>query len=431
MRRDAALMGGAALFVVLWTLAEESKIDPGPKAPHASMAVALEGSLWAPIPTKDLRAPGRATSPGDPVGKAASAAPEVSKAQPPPKAPLRDPTRHPTKAPTTGNLTDLAEVVAQHSPPSKECKNVVILVVNGLLRKFESASGDSILNHVYKPLASEEDTCVSTVFCCEDEENAKKVPAQLYLSLNAALFVAEHHLNPHSRMQMCYRRIMGQESTLWASKDRITHFVYTRPDTVWHGDMPQIGKLHPGKITARARFLAYFPPRDLSDDYISYNDSCQFPTNWGVGGVPRVMLGGIVKGAPEGTPLQDVARRGMNATGAFNRCAMLDDQFAVIPRRYGPAWFEFWTKHAKDFTPPELRKIITVDKKLSEEVYGKDPEGAYVKHCATYLPGNWGENIATLRLRKLGVPWDVGPFPFRIKTHLENWTPKPLIHRSC
>mmetsp|Transcript_21672 Transcript_21672/g.34243 ORF Transcript_21672/g.34243 Transcript_21672/m.34243 type:complete len:424 (-) Transcript_21672:4-1275(-) len=250
---------------------------------------------------------------------------------------------------------------------TSECIYHVAITIIGLSRSLlyrnthnqdaHAPSWVSISKHVVAPLRQSSDTCVSTFLCVEHLD--KGVPPcefdQMIDALNLALVIPnERNMNAYVRIQHCYHGVLALEANQTRPNTNTqstnnkpinyTHFMFVRPDSYWHAPMTPLKDLPQDRISARARVLFYLEPKNITYDHLSWEDACEFPANWVYRG------GGPWNGIKPFGQIKEKVRAHLKTHPlspsegeGFHMCSMMDDQFGIIPRKWGAAWYDFWS----------------------------------------------------------------------------------------
>lgn len=299
--------------------------------------------------------------------------------------------------------------------------SVAVLIVGQTLHGTYPEGWENVRRNVLAPLGTR---AAVRSFVCTDMAEPRlpaKVGAQLSLA-HQFFFATNATGNPHHaacghqasrhglcrassqpmlhRMEVCYELAMA-----WAREREVafTHVVRARPDTYWHGNLPL--HLPDDHVAVRARSLA--AETNITLDYAAWPELC---TPCGMGGA---------RGHPR---------------WEHEPCAVIDDQFAVMPIALAPAYFlaapplvahrqaARANASAEPGPAPATRRRGKTGWRTTADgnaVYVLDMEPAAVARCTTC--NHWAESILSRRLAAHGVAVGLAPFRFCI-LGMAQWT---------
>jgi hypothetical protein len=303
----------------------------------------------------------------------------------------------------------------------------VALMLVGHLRGFvQYGDWKTTAKHVIEPLQKEAfkvDTFVCTAAqvdyhfktagikgqdSLEDEVNISSyIPKAAHQKLNIVFVNQEEVEFPYARrIARCFSHVKAYETE---SNFQFSYIIRGRPDHIWHGDL-SLRPLPVGAVSSRARALVSHPPRNLSLDAMSV-PSC--------GGAFDVE-------SSSGQNIIAAAQREIVASGV-GACRILDDQFAVIPRKLSEAFVAaamFWPAAAASSSASASadREPLLADSNYSAAVpiagWDASPRIAHTT-CQRVmklfgLGGSMPESVLTDGMLLHAVPVNVAPFQFRI-----------------
>ncbi|KAJ1462033.1 hypothetical protein M885DRAFT_506097 [Pelagophyceae sp. CCMP2097] len=265
---------------------------------------------------------------------------------------------------------------------------------------------------VVDALDADADTAVIGVVLCltmhgaEAFRNASKEGATSLSEREGrvALFVDDASSEQFLRLDGCFRN--AEAARLRRGWGAATHYVRTRPDMIITKRIPPLAQLRPHRVALRARWIVYPSP--------TATDRAKLSAFW-----QRCSAGSAA--------LRSQSRDALSAAG-LGFCAIVDDQFAVVPAALGPSYFRLepdWPRH------PEPGKLVWSDSpsfhdstadydSAVKETYGawnhSDVYRAACKPLVKQATRNYGgrgfqgEHRLTWRLMMRLVPVAVEPF---------------------
>jgi hypothetical protein len=222
--------------------------------------------------------------------------------------------------------------------------------------------------HVIAPLLADvPGTSLHTFLCMGSSLSAAEV-AGLYANWSSSFDVAQvagsaPFAAPESilelpdqfaRMAACYQRAKQHEIR---TASFFTHLIKARPDLMWVQRVPRLADLEPGRVSLRARALVNEPPQNVPFGALMGQRGCERSlfltrthTSSACGSLPLEPEGqraGAERSAASAlshsSSCEHAAvgelRRHMRAS-SISSCAILDDQFAVVPRELGDGYFD-------------------------------------------------------------------------------------------
>jgi hypothetical protein len=271
---------------------------------------------------------------------------------------------------------------------------VVALMIAGLENSFViKANWRTQYEFIVKPVVQSGGT-LGTFICTERNPPSHNISEPFRDELNALeknfnvvkWIRTDEYQGQIPREQLLYKFVTAHEKEKGPTF-RFSHIIRMRPDLVWSFPL-SLETLHPRRYHSRARKLMFCPSRQTEDTFLSYH-GC------GVGLSYR-----------KSNPLigsQECASRGFDG---FDTCALLDDQFGVVPRVLSDLVFD------------PLHSLNNVSTKQEiDQIYGKNRTMEHRCHKNNVDPNHFieGRNAKKMIFAKQ-IPFEINGFSFHVDT---------------
>jgi hypothetical protein len=257
-----------------------------------------------------------------------------------------------------------------------EARDVALLIV-GEDRGFNDFSiWKTQVEHVVTPIVGDGVTTLSTFFC-----GPRPVTDEAQKALHYKAADSRNYPTQRDRIAGCFNIVRAFEE---ASNVTFSHYVRIRPDSVWYAPLPALPH---AAVGVRARVLFSGTPLNLTDDSLSWLDSC----------------------GP--TPFHQESARDRLQPLSIPKCVMVDDQFAAVPRRFS-AYFSV-SGDGAEYNSTGLAESA------QEMVGSYGPSvSSYLEACNAVggfdFGSMWAEGTLSMALARAHVPVAVQPAPFRL-----------------
>jgi hypothetical protein len=241
---------------------------------------------------------------------------------------LLDPPKLDGCAARTGLISDKSN--ASTGNVAAEEKQVALLLIGGERGFVEHQNWITAHNGVLSTLRAD-GWKVDTFLCTTALIGGPKteVPALVAEALNIRFIIRATNATvegQNERIQQCFYRVYEHEQQQGGGGYRF--FLRGRPDQVWVDPMPPLSRLSPHAVSLRSRRIQYADSEQLNvfafaspftgcAGHVNAESDCKLLTTFNV----------------------DCPSPSLYKAKGLRRCLMVDDQWAVVPRRYAWAYF--------------------------------------------------------------------------------------------